>query len=254
MTKTTESEWNVLRHGPIETLAENVWRVTGALPGMSLERTMTIVRREDGTLLLHSVIALDEANMQALLALGRPTIMLVPNAGHKLDAPAYKARFPELRVYGPRGGREQIEEALPLDGTYEDFPEDAVTRVETLEGVSEGEGALIVQSEDGVTLVLNDCVMNMDKKKDVLGYVFTTLMGSAPGPRVSRFVRLMFVSDQRALRAHLERLASLPKLTRLIVSHEKVEHGEAARRALLQAITYLKGGDAHWGVTTTTPE
>src|SRR5688572_3499991 len=30
---TISTEWNVLRHGPLETLADNLWRVTGALPG-----------------------------------------------------------------------------------------------------------------------------------------------------------------------------------------------------------------------------
>jgi hypothetical protein len=83
-------------------------------------------------------------------------------------------------VFAPRGGREKIEEVVPVDGTYEDFPTDEVTRVETLAGMGEGEGALIVRSNDGVTVVLNDAVMNMDTKRDVLGWIFTTVMGSAP--------------------------------------------------------------------------
>jgi hypothetical protein len=88
--------------------------------------------------------------------------------------------------------------------------------------------------------VLNDVVMNMDKKKDLLGYFFTTLFGSAPGPRVSRLVRLVYVKDQPALRNHLERLAGLPQLTRLIVAHENVAHGADAAKALREAASYLK--------------
>jgi hypothetical protein len=99
---------------------------------------------------------------------------------------------------------------------------------------------MIVRSADGVSVVLNDVVMNMDTKKDVLGYFFTTLLGSAPGPRVSRLARWVYVKDQPALRAHLERLAKLPDLVRLIVAHENVARGAEAAAALRQAATYLK--------------
>lgn len=231
--------WKVLNHGPLEQLAENLWRVEGALPGMSLRRTMVVVRRADGSLLLHSPIALDEARQRELETLGPIAVLVVPNAGHRLDAPAYKARYPNAVVFCPRGGRIKIAEVVAVDGIYEDYADDGTIRFETLSGVAEAEGALIVQSKDGVSIVLNDVVMNMDTKKDVLGYLFTTLMGSAPGPRVSRLARLVYVKDQPALRKHLERLAATPNLQRLIVAHEKVSSGPAAADALRQAATYL---------------
>jgi hypothetical protein len=234
------ADWKVLEHGPIERLADNLWRVEGALPGMSLRRTMTVVRRHDGSLLLHSPIALDDARRQELEALGPIAVLVVPNAGHRLDAPAYKARYPSAVVFCPRGGRPKIAEVVAVDGTYDDYADDGVLRFETLEGVAAAEGAMIVRSEDGVTIVLNDVVMNMDTKKDALGYLFTTVMGSAPGPRVSRLVRLLFVKDQPALRRHLERLSTMPRLQRLIVAHEKLATGPAAAAALREAATYLK--------------
>lgn len=232
--------WNVLEHGPLEQLADNLWRVEGALPGMSLRRTMTVVRRADGTLLLHSPIALEQTAQQRLEALGAIAVMVVPNAGHRLDAPAYKARYPSLITFCPRGGRAKIAEVVSVDGTYDDYADDGVVRFENLDGVDAGEGAMIVRSADGVSIVLNDVVMNMDTKKDVLGYLFTTLLGSAPGPRVSRLARLVYVKDQPALRRHLERLADTPHLQRLIVSHEKVASGAHAAAALREAATYLK--------------
>ncbi len=232
--------WNVLDHGPLQRVAENLWRVEGALPGMSLRRTMTVVRRSDGSLLLHSPIALDEARQRELEALGPIAVIVVPSAVHRLDVPAYKTRYPGVHVFCPRGGRAKIAEVVPVDGSYEDYADDGVLRFETLDGVGEQEGALIVRSADGVTVVLNDVVMNMDKKRDLLGYVFTTLMGSAPGPRVSRLSRLWYVKDQPALRRHLERLASLPDLKRLIVSHEKLTSGPEAAASLREAASYLK--------------
>jgi hypothetical protein len=234
------TEWKVLEHGPIERLANNVWRVAGALPGMSLRRTMTVVRRNDGSLLLHSPIALDDARLRELEQLGPIAVLVVPNAGHRLDAPAYKARYPGAVVFCPRGGRAKISEVVAVDGSYDDYADDGVVRFEMLDGLAEGEGAMIVRSDDGVSIVLNDVVMNMDTKKDVLGYLFTTVMGSAPGPRVSRLVRLLFVKDQPSLRRHLERLSTMPQLRRLIVAHEKVATGPDAAAALREAATYLK--------------
>ena len=40
-------------------------------------------------------------------------MILVPNQGHRLDAPAYKKRYPALRVFAPSGGRESIAEVVP---------------------------------------------------------------------------------------------------------------------------------------------
>lgn len=234
--------WQVLDHGPLERLADNLWRVKGALPGMSLQRAMTIVRRADGSLVLHSVICMNEPQMRELESLGVPTVMIVPNHGHRLDAPAYKKRFPGLRVYAPAGGREKIAEVVPVDGTFADFPSDDEVRLEMLHGVKEGEGAMLVRSSDGLTVVLNDTMHNMDKKRDLLGRIFTTLMGSAPGPRVSRMAKLFYVDDQPALRRDLLRYAAMPGLVRLIVAHEKVAHGPEAAAALREAATYLKAG------------
>lgn len=98
---------------------------------------------------------------------------------------------------------------------------------------------MIVRSTDGITIVLNDAVFNMDKKRDPLGFLFTTLLGSAPGPRVSRLVKLLLVKNKRALRAHLERFAEQPDLVRLVVAHEKVANGPDAASALRKAATYL---------------
>lgn len=234
-----DSTWKVLRHDPIEQLAENLWWVKGALPGMTLERNMTVARLHDGRLVIHNAIALDPAGMQALESWGTPAFLLVPSAHHRIDAPRYKQRYPGLTVLTPPGARAKVEQVVAVDGVYADFPQDDTVRLELPNGLAEREGAMFVRSADGVTLVLNDAVFNMDKKRDFLGNLFTTLLGSAPGPRVSRLAKLAIVKDKKAFRAELERYAAIPDLVRLIVAHEKVAKGEAARAALLEAATFL---------------
>ncbi|MFY0578776.1 hypothetical protein ACN28S_34835 [Cystobacter fuscus] len=239
MASKISDEWRVRAHGPLEQLAENLWRVEGSLPNMSLKRVMTVARRGDGSLVIHNGIALGDKEQRELEALGPLAVLIVPNGAHRLDAPAYKKRYPALRVFAPRGSRARVEEAVPVDGTYEDFAADDAVRLEMLHGVNDMEGAMLVRSRDGTTLVLNDALFNMDRKKDFLGWLFTTVFGSAPGPRVSRLSKLVFVKDRKALRADFERYAELPGLVRLVVSHEKVEHGSQAALALRRAATYL---------------
>jgi hypothetical protein len=239
MAKDAEA-WRILDHGGLETLSDRLWRVEGAVPRMSLRRTMTVAKRRDGTLVIHSAIALEEPLMRQLEAWGAPRALVVPNSFHRLDAPAYKKRYPELKVFTPRGCRAKVEPVIAVDGAYEDFPPDDCVRLVTLPGTGEREGAMLVTSGDGLSVVLNDVVMNMDRKRDVLGFLFTTLLGSAPGPRVSRLSRLSLVTDRQRLRDELERLAALPELARLVVSHEKVTSGrQAASEALRTAASYL---------------
>ena len=235
-----KSVWRVLPHGPIVPLAENLWWVTGAIPHMSLKRIMAVAKRSDGKLVIHSAIAMGEDQMRELESLGEPAFLVVPSRNHRIDAPAYKKRYPNMKVYAPSGGVQGIEPRVHVDGTYEDYPADEAVQLEPLEGVKHEEGVMRVKSKDGTTLIFNDVVFNMDRKRDPLGFLFTTLMGSAPGPRVSRLAKFLLVGDQAAFRRELERLAQVPDLVRVMVAHEKVAHGADAAATLRQAATFLR--------------
>lgn len=214
-------DWRVLRHGPIERPDENLWYVTGSLPGMSLKRVMTLVRLDDGRLVIHSAVALDEGAMAEIEAWGRSAILLVPNAYHRLDAPAYLARYPDLEVYCPRGSRKKVEEVVRVHGSYDDFPENPTIALDYLEGVRNVEGVMRVRSNSGSTLVFNDAVFNMPHGRGVPGFIFRHITGSTGGPRVTRLFRMMAVKDKAAFRDNLQRLAGTPELKRIIVSHHE---------------------------------
>lgn len=235
-----DTAWQVHDHGEIQKLSENLWWMEGSLPGMSLRRCMTVVKLADGRLVIHGAIAMREPEMQQLEAWGTPAFLIVPNGYHRLDAPRYKQRYPEIKVLAPRGSRKKIEEKISVDGGFPDFPADEMVTWRALAGVREREGVMQVRSKDGVSVVFNDVVMNMDKKKDFLGNLITTVMGSAPGPRVSRLAKFALVADQTATRKELEAFAAIPDLQRVIVGHEKVSSGADARACLQGAMTFLK--------------
>lgn len=229
--------WKVLPHRAIEVVAENLWRVEGKLEGMPLKRVMTIARRSDGELVIHNAMALDDASMARIEAWGRVAWIIVPNGFHRLDARVFKDRYPSARVLCPRGGRRKVEEVVPVEGAYEHFTPDPDVAFETLDGVADQEGVMIVRSLDGLTLVFNDAVFNMPHGRGFTGWVFRHVTQSTGGPRVSRIFKFFVLKDRKAFHAHLLRLAELPALQRMIVSHHIMIHDDAAGALRLAAST-----------------
>jgi hypothetical protein len=210
--------WKTLEHGAIEQLAENLWRVEGALPGMGLRRQMIVARTGDGRLLIHNGIALGDAEMTRLEAWGTPTWLVVPNGWHRIDARRYKDRYPSLRVVSPRGSRRRVEQVIPVDATYDELGELDGIAVAHLRGLADAEGVLRVHSSDGVTLVFNDALFNQPHLPGAFGIVYR-LLGQSGRPKVTLIARLFMVKDKRAYAEHLHELADTPRLVRVIPAH-----------------------------------
>ena len=226
------TQWQVLRHDPMTALAENMWRVEGDLPGMSLRRTMIVARLVNGDLVIHNAIAMDEAAMAELEALGRPAWLVVPNGWHRLDAARFKARYPELRVLCPRGARAKVDKLAAVHATYDDLPQpdptDDSVRFEYVDGTSGAEGVMIVRSADGLSVVLGDTIFNLPHGKGLFWFVYGRLLGSTGGPRVTVIGRLMLLKKRKVFKAWLQRMAARQGLVRLVPSHGAVIEGDAA--------------------------
>lgn len=80
----------------IWTLDRPVW-----FGGVRLRAHTTVVRLDDGSLLLHSPAPPTDALAEQLRALGPVRWLVVPNCFHHLGAPAAAAHFPEAQVVGP---------------------------------------------------------------------------------------------------------------------------------------------------------
>jgi hypothetical protein len=209
--------WTVSPHGPIEKLTENLWRVEGNLPGAPLKRVMTVAKLADGRLAIFSALALDEAEMKELEAWGKPAVLIVPNAGHRLDARIFKDRYPSMRVVCPPGAKEKVAEVVPVDATEVDLGEGVTYGV--VDGTDARDAYFIVRSSSGTTLVLNDILMNMRKLPGFGGFMMGLFGFTSPAPKVTAPTKRFLVTDASALRAHLEKLATTPGLARVIVSH-----------------------------------
>lgn len=210
------NEWRVRPHGRLEAVTASIRTITGSLrmPLTTLERRMTVVRLDDGRLVIYSAIALAEAQMRELEAWGTPAFLVVPNHLHRLDAGAWKQRYPRLRVVAPAGSRASVSEVVPVDTTEPDFGQDSVRFVE-LEGTGGREAALEVHEQGTITLLLNDIVGNLPASH---GFVLRAMGFAGARPRVPRVIRRALVKDEAALRSRFQQWANLP-VRRLVVSH-----------------------------------
>lgn len=216
--------WSVLPHDPLQPLAPNLWRVDGVMSDTN-RRVMTLVRLADGRVILHNAVALDEPSMAAIDAWGEVAAILVPNSFHRRDAFIMQARYPQAKVYAPRGAMAAAAKATPVAGTYDDVPTDASVKVRHLAGLGDREGVLVVRSDDGVSAVFCDTVLNLPKMSGIFGFILhPTGMLSVPRPTT-----WWLAKDLGALRADLQGLAA-EGLTRVIPGHGAVVADAASER------------------------
>ena len=184
------------------------------MPLTTLQRRMTVVRLDDGRLVIYSAIALAEEQMRELEAWGEPAFLIVPSHLHRLDAGPWKQRYPRSCVVAPSGSRASVEEVVAVDTSSPDFGQDSLRFVE-LDGTGAREAALEVHEQDVVTLLLNDIVGNLPASH---GFVLRAMGFAGARPRIPRAVRRALVKDPAALRARFEQWVKLP-VRRLVVSH-----------------------------------
>jgi hypothetical protein len=121
-----------------DVVPDRIWTLSRPVWFMGIRQRVctTVVRLDDGSLLLHSPAPVSDDLAERLRALGAVRWLVVPNCFHHLGTPAAAARFPDARVVGPKSAlarnkalrldlditdasfREQIPEleALPLAG------------------------------------------------------------------------------------------------------------------------------------------
>jgi len=212
--------WKVLPHGKLTPVDERILTVTGDLhmPLADIPRRMTVARLADRRLVVFSAIALDEDSMRELEAFGTPSFLIVPNDHHRLDAKAWKERYPAIQVVAPEGSRKKVEEVVPVDTTDPRWGDPDVQFV-TVPGTRGRESALLVRGAGGTTLVLNDVIGNIHGESGFGGWFLRRMGFAGDEPHIPRPVKLMMVDDKAALRQQLLQWAGIDTLKRILVSH-----------------------------------
>ena len=226
--KTETFESHIMPHCAIEqVIPDRLWRVTGTL-NFPFPREMDIYKLP-GTqsLLLYSVIALNEDQMQALEALGTPAILYAPNQFHMIDLGVYANRYPQAKVICPEGCKAIIEEGVKVDTTIEeeiakngqDYP---FTTMEVkcmrypftilFADAGAGNGAVIV--------FLNDLLWNITKieNKGIISSVLAWALGMEGPLHMTRYGRWFVLQDKKEFAEVLRKVAE-KKIKALMVCH-----------------------------------
>ena len=213
-------DWTVQPHGELQEIDDGLLTVAGEIhmPLGNFPRRMTVIRLSGGRTAIWSAIALDEPSMQRIEAMGRPAIMIVPNPGHRLDSRIWKQRYPDIQVLAAPGGKEAIEEAVPVDATHDIFGDPDVSFI-VVAGTEDMESALMLKRASGTTLITNDIIGHVTHPHGIGANIMARAFKyGVHEPQVPSTIK-RYIKDPAALARQMRRWAEIPDLVRIIVSH-----------------------------------
>jgi hypothetical protein len=215
------TQWTVMPHGPLQQIDMDLLTVAGeiVMPLGRFPRRMTVIGLSGGRTAIWSAIALGEAEMARIEALGRPSFLIVPSDAHRLDAKIWKDRYPGITVIAPSGARPGVTEVVPVDATDNALGDPAV-RFGTVPGTGGHEAALTVRRPEGLTLIVNDVIGHVRHPHGLGAKLMARLMGfGVSGPQVPWPIKRKVIRDAGALAGQFRSWADEPELRRIIVSH-----------------------------------
>ena len=196
--------------------AENIWYVQGAykLIGANLGTKMTVIRLDDGKLLLHSPVAFNETLASEITRLGNPAYIVAPSTMHNLHMDGWSQRFSELKTYAAKGARiaasvEPLEESIV-------FPwENGICSI-LIAGMPKVNEWVFVHKSSG-TLIVCDLLFNVTEPTTRWTRYLTSLYGIYQRCTITPLFNMM-VKDKEAFQRSLLRV-SKQDFDKIIISH-----------------------------------
>jgi hypothetical protein len=227
---------------PIAVVADKIWTQDRPVwySGIRQRARTTIVRLEDGGLLVHSPAPPTDALVEQLRALGSVRWLVVPNCFHHLGTPAAAARFSEAQVVGPASAVRR-NKALKLDLDINDakfgeqIPELQAMPLRGVPFLDE----TVLYHRSTQTLLGADIVLCANAKDHWTCRVAARMTGFYERVRVPPDVRASKIDKSAAARS-LATILQRPA-QRLIVGHSDVIEGDCCDH--LARAWRLKGVD-----------
>lgn len=206
--------------------------------GMRLTATMTVLRLTDGSLLLHSPVAMTPERRAAVEALGPVAHLYSPNTFHHLRIGDWAAAFPSATLHAPRGLAKKRPD-LRIDRVHLGAPAPALEGIveeHRIDGLRLEETAIFHRPSR--TLIVADLVHNIGRPTHGWTKAYTKTMGFYDRVALSRAIRWSAFTDKAAARRSIDALLALP-FERLVVGHG-APLTAGAKDALASAYTWLE--------------
>jgi len=184
--------------------------------GVRLRARTSVVRLEDGRLLVHSPAPPSDALIKQMTDLGAVSWLVVPNCFHHLGTPAAAAAFPDAKIVAPKSAAAKNPK-LRIDVDIRDatftVPEFSLLPLDGVPFLDE----TLLYHRPTQTLFGADVVLRADEKDHWSWRFAARIMGCFKRVRVPPDVKKKVVDKQAASRS-LQALQALP-IKRLIVAH-----------------------------------
>jgi Domain of unknown function (DUF4336) len=220
----------------LKRIAENVWAHEKDIrmgPGMNMPGRATILRLDDGRLIVHSPLAIDDATAKEIDALGDVRFLVAPNCMHWMFVKAAKERYAKARVFAAPGLAKKLgsfpSEPLPVSGELDGA---CGVRVESVQGAPSMEEHVLFH-EPSRSLLVTDLIFNLHECRSFGMRLFLRLGGCWKRTAQSKMWRFL-VKDRAAAAQSAQTILGLD-FERIVVAHGNVIEDDAreqARRAL----------------------
>jgi hypothetical protein len=227
------------RNPPLRELAKDIWIAERPqrFYGLEVGTRMTVIRLADGSLLLHSPVALDPDLRRELDSIGRVRFAVTPNRVHHLYAGEVAGAYPEARLWvapGVERKRPDLEFVGVLGDEAPAEWKDEVDQVFFRGRPYENEVVFLHGASH--TLIMCDLAFNFGPRAAAPTRLLMRLLRSYGRFGPSRLDPLL-IRDRRAARQSLERILAWD-FDRVVVAHGDVlESG--GRDALRQGYSWL---------------
>ncbi len=211
-------------------LGDGLWVVAAPLSllGMRIGTRMTLVRLEDGSLVLHSAVPIDDALAKEIDALGPVRHVIAPNAFHHLYAQPALDRWPDARSWAAPALAKKRKD-LRIDARFDEdaaLPFARELEPLTIRGCKLGETVLLHRRTG--TIVSSDLTENFSYSDHLPTRLYLKASGVYGKPGWSRLLRWLY-DDRKAARQSVERLLRWD-FDRVVLAHGEpiVTGGRAA--------------------------
>jgi len=224
----------------MEQRANNLWAEAApqSFFGLHLGTRMTVLRLRDGTLLVHSPIAMTPSLKAEVDAIGPVRHIVAPNIYHHLYAGEWKAAYPDALLHAATGLAKRRKD-LAIDSelrgvAHPDWGDDLATSF--LDGTMLNETVFFHRPSR--SLIVADVLENFETSAHWPTRVYLKLGGIHGKPGLSLPLRMVYRDKKRARRAIDEILSW--DFDRIVLAHgDVIERG--GRDVLTDAYTWLKG-------------
>ena len=226
----------------LQSVAKDIWVVSKdhRFIGVNLGARMTIIRLENGELILYSPVTMTDEIKKRVADLGRVAHIVAPNLFHHLYATAWADAYPDATVYGAAGLQKKSPK-LRLTARFSNetmAPWSGQVGHHTVKGMPAlAETVLFHRSSR--TLICADLIFHISEPKGLWTSVYLKMAGVSKRAGVSRLVKIA-TKDKGAAGESVRTILSWD-FDRIIMAHGEIlqQDGKAILRDSYRWLTRL---------------